>query len=148
LIADLLGRIVKAASFDDLAAGGRITALTAAGCIAAYLTWTSRQRALSRTVGYAMLAIGVLSPVVYPWYLLGGVVCLAPTARAARREWIVLISVVGCLMSPEGFSTRVSTVLSIVTIALTLGVIAQRVLARQREAAHAANVLPSVTAGG
>jgi hypothetical protein len=148
LVADLLGRIVTAASFDDLAAAGRITALAAAGCIAAYLIWTSRQRPLTRTVGYGMLAIGILSPVVYPWYLLGGVVCLAPTARAAGREWIVLISVVGCLMSPQGFTVRVSTVLTIVTIVVTVGVIVQRVIARQRDPVQADEERPSVTAGG
>ncbi|MDP9094511.1 MAG: hypothetical protein M3N95_16625, partial [Actinomycetota bacterium] len=148
LVADLLGRIVTAASFDDLAASGRITALAAAGSIAAYLIWTSRQRPLNRTVGYGMLAIGILSPVVYPWYLLGGVVCLAPTARAAAREWIVLISVVGCLMSPQGFTVAVSTVLTVATILVTVAVIVQRVLARQRDPVPADEPDPSVIAGG
>ena len=134
LISDMFHPIVKAASFDDLAAGGRITALAAAGCISLYLIVTARTRALNRTVGYGMLAIGVLSPVVYPWYLLGGIVTLAPTAREARRDWIVLLSAAGCLLSPPGFSTRISTDLSIVAIVVTLGVIAPRVLARRRAA--------------
>ena len=65
LLSDMLNPVVKAASFDDLAAGGRITALIAAGCIASYSRYRAT-RALNRTVGYGMLAIGVLSPVVYP----------------------------------------------------------------------------------
>jgi hypothetical protein len=132
LLSDMFRPIVKAASFDDLAAGGRITALVAAGCIAVYLTITARSRALNRTVGYGMLAIGVLSPVVYPWYLLGGVVALAPTARSARRDWLVLLSAASCLLSPPGFSSRVSTDLSIAAIAVALCVIGPRALARRR----------------
>lgn len=148
LVSDMLKPIVKAASFDDLAAGGRITALVAAGCIALYLTVTARSRALNRTVGYGMLAIGVLSPVVYPWYLLGGIVCLAPTAREARRDWIVLLSAAGCLLSPPGFSTRISTDLSIISLVVALGVIAPRVLARRRAAQRQVPVQDVVSAGG
>src|SRR5579859_5806657 len=69
LVADLFQPIVSSASFDDRAAAGRITALIAAGCIVLYLTATAGRRALDRTVGYGMLAVGVLSPVVYAWYL-------------------------------------------------------------------------------
>ena len=32
-------------------------------------------------MGYALLPIGLLGPVLYPWYLLWGLLCLAPTAR-------------------------------------------------------------------
>jgi hypothetical protein len=134
LISDVLRPMVPGASFDDLSTGGRISALAAAGCIVVYVTLTARARALDRTVGYAILAVGVLSPVVYPWYLLGGIVCLAPTARGARRDWIVLLSAVGCVLSPPGFSTGASTAVSIATIVIALLVISPRVRQRRREA--------------
>ncbi|MDT4938048.1 MAG: hypothetical protein QOG80_1719 [Pseudonocardiales bacterium] len=132
LIADVITPLVPAASYDDLAAGGRITALIVAGCIVVYLTITASRRALDRTVGYGILAVGLLSPVVYPWYLLGGVVCLVPAARGARRDWLVWLSAVGCLISPPGFSYTVSTTLSFTALGACLAVIAPRVIARRR----------------
>jgi alpha-1,6-mannosyltransferase len=109
LLADSFDPIVRSASFDDLATAGRITALAAAGCIVAYLTLTAHSRALDRIVGYGMLATGMLSPVVYPWYLLGAVTVLAPTARGIRRDWLVFLSAVCCLLSPPGFTSSIST---------------------------------------
>lgn len=144
LIADLYDPIVKAASFDDLAAGGRITTMLAAVCIVVYLTLTAHQRALASTIGYGLLAVGLLGPVVYPWYLLGGVVCLAPTARAARRDWIVLISGFACVLSPPGFTRTISDDLSLIALAIALAMIAPRVLARRR--AGAALVVPAAVA--
>jgi hypothetical protein len=132
LLADLISPVVRAASFDDLAAGGRITALIGAGVICLVLLATADRRGLERTTGYGLLAVGALSPVVYPWYLLGGVVCLLPTARHARRDWLVLVSGTGCLLSPPGFSTGVSTGVSIATLAVALAMIAPRTLARRR----------------
>jgi hypothetical protein len=145
LVSDLLRPIVPGASFDDLSTGGRIAAMAAAACIVVYVTLTARSRALDRSVGYSILAVGVLSPVVYPWYLLGGIVCLAPTARGARRDWIVLLSAVGCVLSPPGFSVTASTSVSIATIVVSLAVIAPRVRNRRR-AAHEQIVRPRVTA--
>lgn len=148
LLSDLLRPVVTAASFDDLSTGGRITALAAAGFVVVVLTLTARTRALDRTVGYGMLAIGVFSPVVYPWYLLGGVVCLAPTARSTRRDWIVAVSAVGCLLSPQGFTAYISTGISIATICVALIVVVPRMLARRDEAQRLAQVRPQVTAAG
>ena len=144
LIADLFNPLITSASFDDLTAGGRISALILAGCIVLYLTVTIGNRALDRTVGYGMLAIGLLSPVVYPWYLLGGVVCLVPAARGARRDWLVLLSALGCVLSPPGFTTEITTNLGIAAVAISLLVIGPRVLDRQR-ARRAPVVLPALS---
>jgi alpha-1,6-mannosyltransferase len=145
LVSDVLRPMVPGASFDDLSTGGRISALAAAACIVVYLTLTAHARALDRSVGYSILAVGILSPVVYPWYLLGGIVCLAPTARGARRDWIVLLSAVGCVLSPPGFSVGASTGVSIATIVISLLVIGPRVRQRRRDK-HEQVVRPRVTA--
>jgi hypothetical protein len=141
LLADVMKPIVRGASYDDLSAGGRITALVAAGCIGLYLLITADRRAVERTVGYGLLAVGLLSPVVYPWYLLAGVACLLPAARGARRDWLVLLSAVGCLLSPAGFSSGVSTGLSVGALGVALAVIAPRVWARRIAAATPAPVI-------
>ncbi|MCU1658625.1 MAG: hypothetical protein JWO57_3281, partial [Pseudonocardiales bacterium] len=148
LVADLFAPIVTSASFDDLAAGGRIAALLAAACIVLYLTATARRRALDRTVGYGLLAIGLLSPVVYPWYLLGGVICLAPTARGVRRDWLVFLSVVGCLLTPPGFTSGIATAVTITAIVLSLWIMARQLLARRRPLEVIPAVESTVSAGG
>lgn len=148
LISDLYTPIVKSASFDDLAAGGRIATMLAAVCIVIFLTVTARRRTLARTVGYGLLAVGLLGPVVYPWYLLWGILCLAPTARAARRDWIVLISAVGCVLNPPGFTGSISTYLGIGALLIAVAVIAPRQRARQRAAAMLELPEPKLSVGG
>ncbi|PZS19307.1 MAG: hypothetical protein DLM57_04340 [Pseudonocardiales bacterium] len=132
LIGDMYDPVVRAASFDDLAAGGRITAMLAAVCIVVYLTVTARRRALAHTVGYGLLAVGLLGPVLYPWYMLWGVVVLAPTARAERRDWIVFISGYACVLIPPGFNGAISTKLSVLALAIAAGIMAARARARRR----------------
>jgi hypothetical protein len=146
LLADLFDPIVDSASFDDLAAGGRITALIAAGCIVVYLTVTADRRGLDRTVGYGMLAIGLLSPVVYPWYVLGGVAVLAPTARGIRRDWLVYISAVGCLSSPPGFTGTISTALGAFFVGICSLILLPRLWSARRP--EAALALPAGGATG
>jgi hypothetical protein len=131
LLSDLFDPLIPTASFDDLATAGRITALIAAGCIIMYLTITPKHRPLDRTVGYGLLAFGVLSPVVYPWYLLGGVACLVPNAQGSRRDWLILLSVIGCVLSPPGFSTVISTTISVAAAAIALGAMARRAAQRR-----------------
>jgi hypothetical protein len=141
LLADIFDPLVPSASFDDLSTAGRITALIAAACIILYLTVTPNVRGLDRTVGYGLLAFGVLSPVVYPWYLLGGIACLMPNAQGTRRDWLILLSVVGCVLSPPGFSTSISTWISIGAAAIAVGVMARR--AAQRRSAPGIGVPPA-----
>jgi alpha-1,6-mannosyltransferase len=135
LIADLYDPLITAASFDDLAAGGRITTMLAAACIVVYLTVTAHRRALPSTVGYDLLAIGLLGPVLYPWSVLAGVVCLGPTSRGERRDWIVLVSAVACMLDLPGLSPPVSVTLTLVGLGLGLAWLTGRDLARRRAAA-------------
>ena len=95
-----------------------------------------------------MLAIGFLGPVLYPWYMLGGVVCLAPTARTARRDWIVLISAVACVLSPPGFSKVISVVLTLGGLAIGLAVVGSRAMARRSAADASAQAAVATNAPG
>lgn len=135
LIGDLYSPIVRSASFDDLATGGRLTALIAAGCICAYLVATAARRELNRTVGYSLIAIGLLGPVLYPWYLLWGIVCLAPTARGVRREWLVILSgLAACVFMPPGFPTPITVGLTVIGLAIAAAILGRRELDRRRGA--------------
>jgi hypothetical protein len=119
LVARILQPVVRAASYDDLSAGGRVTAVIAAVCTIAYLTWTARHRALERSVGYALLAVALLAPDLHPWYLLWGLLCLAPTATGPRRDWVLALSAAACFVHPSGFSSLASNLITAAALLIT-----------------------------
>jgi hypothetical protein len=116
IVSDIVHPIVPAASFDDLAVGGRIAVVLAGIAVVAYLLLTMRHRSLERTVGYSLLAAALLAPVLYPWYLIWGLVCLAPTAVGLRRDWVVALSCAACVLSPAGFGVRTAETLTLVAL--------------------------------
>jgi alpha-1,6-mannosyltransferase len=132
LASDLIGVVVSSASFDDLAVGGRVAAVLGAITAVAYLLVTVRTRPLERTVGYALLAIALLGPVLYPWYLLAGLLCLAPTARRSLRDWTIALSVAACVLDPVGFATRTAEIVTICGLAVIGAVLAVRLIGRHR----------------
>jgi len=131
-IAKLLTPVVRGASYDDLAAGARITTVTAMVCVVGYLVVTPQRRALDRTAGYTLLAVALLAPMLYPWYLLWGVLCLAPSATGTRRVAVLALSVAGCLLSPPGFTITTTNVLSAVALAVIAAVLAVLPSVRRR----------------
>jgi hypothetical protein len=115
-LAKMMAPIVRGASYDDLAAGARITTVTATVCAIVYLLVTSRQRALERTVGYSLLALALLAPVLYPWYLLWGTMCLAPAAAGSRRIVVIGFCAAGCVLDVPGFSPMTSHIVTAVAL--------------------------------
>jgi hypothetical protein len=138
IVSNLVRPIVPAASSDDLAVGGRIAIVVAAIAVVLYLLATVRARPLNRTAGYALLAVAACNPVLYPWSLLAGVCCLAPTAQGPRCSWVVALSCAACLVAPVGLHTyraHVVTTVALVVIALVL-VVRLRVQLRGRRRTH------------
>ena len=131
-VAKVLTPVVRGASYDDLAAGARITTLVAMACAMVYLLVTARTRALERTVAYALFSLALFAPVLYPWYLLWGTVCLAPVAVGPRRIFVLAASAAGCLLVPPGFSSTTANWLTAAALAV---VAAGTVLALRREPA-------------
>jgi alpha-1,6-mannosyltransferase len=136
--AKMLSAVVRGASYDDLADGARITALTALVCVAGYLIATARHRALERTVGYCLVAIALLAPVLYPWYLLWGALSLAPTANGSRRVVVLGLCAAGCVLSPPGFAPTTTNVVTAVALAVVAVVVAG--VLRRRPRAPAASL--------
>jgi hypothetical protein len=123
IVANAISPVVPSASFDDLAVGGRIAAALAGLTIIAYLFSTVGMRPLDRTVGYALLTAGLCAPVLFPWYLLWGVLCLAATALNSRLAWVVALSCAACVLHPAGLPADVArtvTTVALVVIALVL----------------------------
>lgn len=112
ILGGLLSSLIPWAPAPDVAAASRIVGLCAAAIVVGYLAITSDRRQLSRSVGLGLLAIAALGPVVYPWYLLWGLVCLAPTAASrADRRLVVATSAFACFMGLTGL-THVGVVTS------------------------------------
>lgn len=105
LLSDAIGWVVPAA-YDDLQTGARIACAVAAVAVVGYLLATVRTRPVERTLGFALLAAAAGAPVLYPQFLLWGVVCLAPTAVGLRRDWVVALSCAACVLTPLGFGER------------------------------------------
>lgn len=134
LIGRLLSPIVRGASFDDLAASGRLTAVIAAAFVIVVVLVGARERPLERTAAYALLALALLAPSLWPWYLLWGVLCLAPVATDARRTWVLGLSIGACLLAPPGFSSAATDLIVGVSLVIVGGVLAT-VLVRERGSA-------------
>ncbi len=118
----VLTPIVRGASYDDFAIGGRVTAMTAMVCVVGYLVLTARVRGLERSAGYALLAVGLFAPVLHPWYLLWGALTLAPSAVGARRIAVLALCAGGCVLVPPGFSDTVANVLTgLLVVAVLVG---------------------------
>jgi hypothetical protein len=97
--------MVSWAPSPDTVAAARAVGLVAAACVVCYLAATSDRRQLSRSVGYGLLAVAALGPVVYPWYLLWGLICLAPTAASRfERRLVVTASGFACFMGLTGLN--------------------------------------------
>ncbi len=114
---------MRGASYDDLAAGARIASVSAMVCVIAYLIGTARQRALERTAGYSLVALALLAPVLYPWYLLWGTICLAPTANGTRRVAVLALCAAGCVLTPPGFAPTATNVITGSALAVVAAVV-------------------------
>ena len=110
--ANLVGKIFKpivpGASFDDLAAAGRLAAIIAVVCIVGYLLVSARFRPVDLTAGYALLALALLAPDVHPSFVIWGTACIAPTALGMRRTVVIVLSAVAVALDPPGFSDDVA----------------------------------------
>jgi hypothetical protein len=126
LLGDLLSAFVSWAPSPDTIAAARAVGLVAAACIVCYLAATSDRRQLSRSVGYGLLAVAVLGPVIYPWYFLWGLVCLAPTAVSHfERRLVITASGFACFMGLTGLN-HAGVVVSEVFLFVAAFVIATR----------------------
>jgi hypothetical protein len=98
--------------------------LLAAAFLVTYLSVTARRRALEATAGLGLVAAALLSPVIYPWYVLWGALCLAPIARARGRDLLILASATSCLMALPGLPRLTVDLISVSLTACILVIVA------------------------
>jgi hypothetical protein len=119
LLADLLGHIVPFAAPDDVSAAGRLATLGVAGCIVLALTLSANQRPLAATAGLGLLAVAILGPVLYPWYLLWGLVCLAPVVRGRQVRWFTAVCGLGAMTKLWGLTAPANVAVTAAVLVAT-----------------------------
>lgn len=60
--------------------------LVAAAAVGAWLLWHSPRLGMVRSLGWSLLLLALLAPVLWGWYLTWGLVVLAPVAAGRTRE--------------------------------------------------------------
>ncbi len=72
-------------------------ALVAVLPLGAWLLWRSPELGVERSLGVVLLALVLLGPILWPWYLTWGLVVLAPTAGRWTRRAVIALAIGGAL---------------------------------------------------
>jgi alpha-1,6-mannosyltransferase len=86
------------AQFDETLRLTRAVGVVVAAAVFLWLLATIRNRDLCVTVGFALLGLAMLGPVLYPWYLVWGLVPLA-MATDRRRKVLIAVPLVGTFLA-------------------------------------------------
>jgi hypothetical protein len=105
-IALVLGHLVTLAGLGQHTHGIltvlRGSAFFLAALVSLWLLVRSERIGPLRALGWSLLVIVVLSPVVQPWYLSWGFVFLAPIAEGLVRRLLIVVSGVACFLGLPG----------------------------------------------
>jgi len=96
------------ADVREVVAAAALALCAVAGC---WLLWHSGERGTVRSLGLALLALALLSPILWPWYLSWGLVPLAAVARGPVRRVITGLTVGGTLVGAGSVRHLLSTLL-------------------------------------
>jgi alpha-1,6-mannosyltransferase len=100
------GRLFSAIGLGDhthlLISAARGGGLLLAAALTVWLLIHSDRIGPLRALGFSLVALVVLSPVIQPWYLCWGFVFLAPVAERAVRRVLIGASAFGCFLGLPG----------------------------------------------
>jgi hypothetical protein len=68
-----------------------VIGLVIAGLIGMWLLWRSPQDGLLRNLGLTLLVLAILSPILWAWYVMWGILVLAPTATGRLRSVVIFV---------------------------------------------------------
>ena len=101
-VSHALGVTASTLSFVAVA---RVGALVVAALLVLYLMVHVDQLGLPRALGWSLLAVVLLGPIVWPWYETWGIAFLAVAADRWSRRWTMLLSMVACFATvPTGLT--------------------------------------------
>ena len=72
-----------------------LTAVVPLGC---WLLWRSPELGVERSLGLALLALVLMGPILWPWYLSWPLAVLAPTAGRWTRRAVIALAIGGSLV--------------------------------------------------
>lgn len=133
----LVDRAVSAAGLGvhEAAAVGaaRVAALVLAGVIGVALLRRTDRLGLPAAFGWALLALALLGPIVWPWYETWGLALVAVTAGTVARRTVLVLSALGCFATvpahvswPGAAPLVAGALLALWTGGLAMGVAHQR----------------------
>jgi hypothetical protein len=142
LAAKLAAAVGLGAHTAGAVGAGRVVALAVAAAIGLVLLWRTDRIGLPAALGWTLLAVAVLGPVVWPWYETWGLALVAVTARTAARRAVLVISAAGCFATIPGHVDTPGAALAVAAVLLALGTVAlaiagvrcRQVLSRSRQA--------------
>ena len=75
-----------------------VAALSAVVLFGAWLLWRSPDLGVERSLGLVLLALVLLGPILWPWYLTWGLAVVAPTAGLWTRRLVIVLAIAGALV--------------------------------------------------
>ena len=75
-----------------------VAALAAVVPLGAWLLWRSPELGVERSLGLVLLALVLLGPILWPWYLTWGLAVLASTAGLWTRRFVIALAIGGALV--------------------------------------------------
>jgi hypothetical protein len=125
-----------------LVVAARATALAVAAVIVAVMLVRTDRYGMPRALGWSLLAVVFLGPIVWPWYETWGLVVLALASDQWSPRVVLVLSVVGCFATVPAHVTATAADIAVAAVVLSVavGAVAGRVLslhqARSAVAGH------------
>jgi hypothetical protein len=123
-----------AAHTHALVVATRAAALAVAGVIVAVLLVRTDRYGMPRALGWSLLAVVFLGPIVWPWYETWGLVLLALATDAWSPRAVLVLSAVGCFATVPAHvtATAADIAVAVVIVAVAVGAVAAAVLSGQQ----------------
>ena len=99
----------------------RVVALAVAAAAGLVLLSRTDRMDLPAALGWTLLAVAVLGPVVWPWYETWGLTLVAVTARTAARRAVLVISAVACFATIPSHVSVPTAALVVAAVLLAMG---------------------------
>jgi hypothetical protein len=101
----------------------RAVGLLLAGMLTVALLWRVDRIGLPRAIGWSLLSVALLGPIVWPWYETWGLAFLALAPTRWSRRAVLGLSILACfatLPAHVAISTGATVVVALALAALTL----------------------------
>jgi hypothetical protein len=101
---------------------------------------------MPRALGWSLLAVVFLGPIVWPWYETWGLVVLALATDAWSRRVVLVLSALGCFATVPAHvtATPADVVVAVVVLVAVVGAVAGAVLWLHRARAAVAGTVDPV----